>query len=478
MDFAMLPPEINSGRMYAGPGSGPMLAAAAAWNGLAADLESAASSYQSVISGLTGGPWLGPASVSMAAAAAPYVGWMRTTAAQAAQTATQAEATAAAYDAAFAATVSPPVIAANRALLMALVATNLFGQNTPAIATTETQYAEMWAQDAGAMYGYAGSTATVTSGLPTFDPAPQTTNGAASTGTVGQTAGASAATSTQTVLSQLTSTALQGLASTGAADPALPDPLTTLADLAGITIFGPSAAAAGIAGLEPVDIASDFSDLNVDDQDLGVDEEMDATGASLVPLAPGGTVESAMTGPATAVGPADLPAVSAGMGRAASIGGLSVPSAWAMEAPAIRPLAAVLPAIGLGAAPEVWAGSSGSLFSQMALAGMAGGTIGGTASAGGRAVSEKLGDTTDYRARVAAAFGGFAAGANNGRPVGDFTGSDHGEGQLLEQVAKRYPGVFALLDVLCSPSERSTEAGLAKLEREIVAFARRFTEVG
>ncbi len=33
LDFAMLPPEINSARMYAGAGSGPMLAAASAWNG-------------------------------------------------------------------------------------------------------------------------------------------------------------------------------------------------------------------------------------------------------------------------------------------------------------------------------------------------------------------------------------------------------------------------------------------------------------
>ena len=40
MDFAMLPPEVNSGRMYAGPGSGPMLAAATAWDGLAAELQS------------------------------------------------------------------------------------------------------------------------------------------------------------------------------------------------------------------------------------------------------------------------------------------------------------------------------------------------------------------------------------------------------------------------------------------------------
>ena len=72
MDFAVLPPEINSGRMYAGAGSGPMIAAATAWDGLAADLSSTAASYQSVISGLAGQSWSGPASASMTAAAAPY----------------------------------------------------------------------------------------------------------------------------------------------------------------------------------------------------------------------------------------------------------------------------------------------------------------------------------------------------------------------------------------------------------------------
>jgi PPE-repeat protein len=49
--------------------------------------------------------------------------------------------------------VPPPIIEANRALLQALVATNLLGQNTPAIAATETLYAEMWAQDATVTLG-------------------------------------------------------------------------------------------------------------------------------------------------------------------------------------------------------------------------------------------------------------------------------------------------------------------------------------
>src|SRR5579875_4207177 len=105
MDFAMLPPEINSGRIYAGPGSGSMLAASAAWDTLAADLQSTAASYASVISSLTGGPWLGPSSASMAAAAAPYLEWMTTTAAQAEQAASQARAAAVAYETAFAMTV-------------------------------------------------------------------------------------------------------------------------------------------------------------------------------------------------------------------------------------------------------------------------------------------------------------------------------------------------------------------------------------
>jgi hypothetical protein len=51
----------------------------------------------------------------------------------------------------------PATVVANRAQLVMLVASNLLGHNVPAIAATETQYEEMWAQDAAGMFGYAAS---------------------------------------------------------------------------------------------------------------------------------------------------------------------------------------------------------------------------------------------------------------------------------------------------------------------------------
>jgi PPE-repeat protein len=173
-DFGALPPEINSGRMYAGPGSEPMMVAATAWDELAAELSTAASGYHSVISELTSSQWVGPTSASMVAAVVPYVTWMSAVASLAEETASQARAAAGAFEAAFALTVPPPVIAANRVLLATLVATNFFGQNTPAIAATEAQYMEMWAQDAAAMYGYAGASATAAQVAP-FKSPPNTT---------------------------------------------------------------------------------------------------------------------------------------------------------------------------------------------------------------------------------------------------------------------------------------------------------------
>src|ERR1700761_955346 len=175
-DFAAQPPEVISAKIYSGPGAGSLLTAATAWESLAGELQSTAANFQSVISGLTTGSWEGPSSQAAAAAAAPYVSWLSTTAGQAEQTASQARAAASAYETALAATVPPADVAANRTQLLSLLQTNIFGQNNAAIAAAEAEYAQFWAQDVAAITGYAGSSQAATSGLGSFTEAPQTTN--------------------------------------------------------------------------------------------------------------------------------------------------------------------------------------------------------------------------------------------------------------------------------------------------------------
>ena len=151
LNFSWLPPEINSARIFAGAGSGSLFSAASAWDGLASDLSTSASSFQSVLSGLANGTWTGPASLSMAAAAVPYVSWLSGAAAQAAEAAGQARAAATAFESALAGTVPLPLVTANRTTYQTLAQTNYLGLNTPAIFSTEFDYVEMWAQDVGAM---------------------------------------------------------------------------------------------------------------------------------------------------------------------------------------------------------------------------------------------------------------------------------------------------------------------------------------
>jgi PPE-repeat protein len=343
MDFATLPPEVNSGLMYAGPGSGPIIAAAASWDSLATEVSSAAGDYGSVISGLTSGPWQGPASASMVAAAAPYVSWMNATAAQA----DQAKAAASAYEAAFTATVAPPVIAANRTLLASLVASNILGQNTPAIATTEAHYAEMWAQDAAAMYGYAGSSAAASTLTP-FAAPPATT-------TVSQAAG----TGTSAPLSQLVTSvpaALQGLASPATSTSA-GSGLQGLLDM----LTGNSTSTTGLSGLFNDLFSSSGLGLNANiwntifssgfympSNTLGAFTSLfggaaaagDAAGAAGDAAGAAGGIGGAVAAPAA--GLSELGGlgggVSAALGRGTAIGALAVPPNWTALAPTVSPL--------------------------------------------------------------------------------------------------------------------------------------------
>jgi hypothetical protein len=184
MDFLVLPPEINSLRLYAGVGSTSMLAAVAGWDGLAAELRSAAASFASVTTGLSGGWWQGPSSAAMGNAAAAYVAWLGAAATRAEAAAAQARVMAEAFEAAFAETVHPAAVATNRAKLVSLAGSNLFGQNASAIAAIEAEYEQMWAQDVAAMVGYHATASTAEGQLMPWQLLPQSlpAQGSASSG--------------------------------------------------------------------------------------------------------------------------------------------------------------------------------------------------------------------------------------------------------------------------------------------------------
>jgi PPE-repeat protein len=410
MDYGALPPEINSARMYAGPGAGSMLVAAEAWDGLAAELHTAAAAAESVVSGLTDESWRGISSTSMAAAVAPYLTWMSTTAAQLEQVANQARAAAAAYEAAFGMTVPPPVIAANRAQLMTLVATNFLGQNTAAIMATEALYGEMWAQDAAAMYGYAANSAAA-SKLAPFTSPKSTTNPAGMSGqsaAVAQAAGTSVGHHAQNATSASLSTVpqtLQGLAGptsspagldqvalgtgTSAATSALTTPASLLTSLTGTTgkgavkaasntaeaggALGGLAAAAGggsslgliedtigfaedgvgLVGLDGGGVGLDVIGVGLDF--LGADELTESGGLGALGTLPLGGLGGLGAGLGD-IGGAGSAGAAASIGQAGSLSGLSVPPSWSTEVgPAVAamspPSPMAVPGSGVGAAP-------------------------------------------------------------------------------------------------------------------------------
>ncbi len=370
MDFAVLPPEVNSGRMYAGAGSGSLMAAAGAWDRLAAELDSAAGAYRRVVSEVADSCWWGASSMSMSAAAAVYAAWVSVTAARAEQTADRARSAAAAYEAAFAATVPPSEVAANRALLVALVAGNVVGQNTGAIAATEAQYGEMWAQDAAAMFGYAGASAAAAA-LVAFTEAPCNTNPsgmAAQHVAASHTVATSTASNTQTVLSHVPNT-LHSLAAGGSPfrsidqleDILASNPFQQINTLAGDTgsyalVYASAAYTAGgiLAQVFPL------MSLALPSATAAASSVSGEPGAGLGTLA--SSSGAAARGLGSGFGEAGT---SAGLGQAASVGGLSVPPAWGSAPPGIRLVSAGLPMTSLDVVPAAGPAAPGGFFGGM-----------------------------------------------------------------------------------------------------------------
>lgn len=446
MLYAAFPPEFNSGRMYEGPGAGSMRAAAAAWAALATDLESTVSAYSSVISNLTSGDWVGPSSLALVAAVTPYLAWMENTAAAAAEAATRATAAATAYETAFAEHMPPAEVAANRSQVASLASTNLFGQNTAAIAGAEIQYVEMWAQDAVAMDAYTGTSAAAADLTP-FTAPPQTTNAAglaAQAAAVGQAVstpagGAQSVAATAGPLSQLTQT----LANLGTS-------INTTGNAVLDSLFGAGAGAlyTDIYNVVkvPLGFTTGYNDIGLlinfpASQFLKFAPKpgaaigalpKDALGAGLVPHWARGTLFNVVQG---------------GMGNAGTlVGKLSVPPAWAGNTPAVRMVASVLSAAGPEAVPAAALGEGG-VFSSTSMAGMLGSAMGAggptvVARAGVRGQIKPLKELTERHSpeklqRLVAQISEKPESVQHHRV--DQEGLDN----LLEQLAKK-PGIHAV----------------------------------
>jgi PPE-repeat protein len=394
MSFMMFPPEINSSLMYSGAGSGPLMAAASAWSELAADLESTATAYQTVLAQLTGATWLGPTSARMAAATAPYVDWLSLTSGQAAQTSAQAQFAAAAYEGAFASTVPPAVIAANRSLLAALVATNILGQNTPAIMATEALYMEMWFQDGLTMDTYA-TTAQQAVVLPQQTPAPSTSDGGTSANAAAATqAAANSATNSSTNLatalqnlapsltsnSGATSNGVSALASPAAAQSAGTSAATTAAtSTTGAVVDSAASTLLPIQGTYYATmLASMPAKMLISmSNSMGASQAMQAGQQAMLAdvqsLVDGklkallGSISGQMRGFGSQI--------TAQLASAGKLGGLSVPNGWAHAAPEMVRAAPILPANSI-ASPATSANLPTSPYTQALMGAMNGRGVG------------------------------------------------------------------------------------------------------
>ncbi|BDB42591.1 MULTISPECIES: PPE family protein [Mycobacterium] len=381
MSFAARPPEITSGLMYTGPGAGPMIAAATAWDALAAELQDTAASYGAIIEGLVNDGWTGPSSGAMAAAVAPYVSWMSATATQAKAAGEQAKAAVSAYETAYAAVVPPAEIALNRSELAQLVATNIFGQNTGAIAALEAQYGEMWAQDTTAMFGYANASAAAAKLTPYAEP-PQVTDASGLAGqqaAVGQASGLAAGTAAATAAATAAPTAapafpfdvvLQALQALGQAGTAYMQGMSELLNtLTGTTVGGPTWELM-------FGIVADIGRFSTVANDVMSAPNLGMTEFKLFWKPPLENIPKSALGAGLGMAPTGglTSAVSAGAGEANVVGKLSVPPSWASATPAIRMVSNVLPATSMAAAPA--AGIPADLVNQMALGSLTGGAVG------------------------------------------------------------------------------------------------------
>jgi PPE-repeat protein len=335
-DAAVLPPEIISGQLYAGPGASSMIAAAEAWRQVAAETETAADEYDATL-GTLAEVWQGPAVAAMLAAADPYARWLHATANQANDIAARARAAAAAFQTALGAVVPPALIAANRAELVQLVTTNVFGQNSAAIAATESMYAQMWAVDASAMNQYQLSSRAATAAIVPFQPPPATTKphaGPATPSTVQRPPNHPPLPAVQASSGGPVHTSSgTPAAGSGAASVSTGDGTSTIFGMDPTSMASVLVSAAGFSAMAATNAANRPLPLMIG-----------ALGAMAPPVGVASTAGGAAE-IVRAAGPVDTPPVLASTADGHVMGGLSVPPTWdarVANLSSARPLASAL----------------------------------------------------------------------------------------------------------------------------------------
>lgn len=168
----MIPAEYISNIIYEGPGADSLFFASGQLRELAYSVETTAESLEDELDELDEN-WKGSSSDLMADAAGRYLDWLTKHSRQILETAYVIDFLAYVYEETRHKVVPPATIANNREEVHRLIASNVAGVNTPAIAGLDAQYQQYRAQNIAVMNDYQSTARFILAYLPRWQEPPQ-----------------------------------------------------------------------------------------------------------------------------------------------------------------------------------------------------------------------------------------------------------------------------------------------------------------